>query len=164
MPAYGIAAGARGQKTWMWARKRLAASHNYWISTVHPDGRPNATAVWGVWIGDAFWFSCAPSSRKAMNLARDPRCTITTGHAGEAVIVEGVAAPIRGRASNRRFTSAYNKKYQWTMDPDGEGYFLASPCVAFAFIEHEGQFARTATRFQFAPGRPASRRRSARAT
>src|SRR5947209_5813545 len=27
---------------WSWARDRLVASHNYWISTTRPDGRPHA--------------------------------------------------------------------------------------------------------------------------
>jgi general stress protein 26 len=158
MPSYGISPAARGMKSWSWAERRLAESHNYWVTTVHPDGRPNSTAVWGIWRDGVFWFSCAPDSRKAKNLRANPNCTITTERADEAVIVEGVATPMLGRAKNEPFTKAYKKKYDWTMDPDGDGYFVVAPRVAFVFVEHDDQFAQTATRYDF-PSRRATRKR-----
>jgi hypothetical protein len=167
MESYGIARGARGMKPWSWAQRRLAQAHNYWVNTVHPDGRPNSTAVWGLWLDGKFWFSCSTGSRKAKNLASDPRCTITTERADEAVIVEGSAAPVRGRAKLLPFVRAYKKKYDWDMDPDGEGYFMVTPRVAFVFVEHPGQFATTATRYEFsrnANKRPAKKRATKQAS
>jgi hypothetical protein len=163
MASYGIATGARGMKPWSWAEKQLTAAHNYWVTTVHPDGRPNSTAVWGLWLDGKFWFSCSPDSRKAKNLARDARCTITTERADEAVIVEGRAAPVKGRAKLMPFVRAYRKKYDWDMDPDGDGYFLVTPGVAFVFVEHPGQFASTATRYTFGRGasKPPTKKRAA---
>src|SRR5260370_26833020 len=58
-----------GLKPWPWALERLEQSHNYWISTTRPDGRPHLMLVWGVWWQDAFWFSTGPRTRKAKNIA-----------------------------------------------------------------------------------------------
>ncbi|MDQ2759398.1 MAG: pyridoxamine 5'-phosphate oxidase family protein [Actinomycetota bacterium] len=34
--------------------------------------------VWGVWHEDHLWFSSSKGSRKARNLAAEPRCSIST--------------------------------------------------------------------------------------
>jgi hypothetical protein len=149
MRGYGVPDAPLGLRSWAWARKRFNASHNYWVTTVRPDGRPSSSAVWGMWLHGAFWFSCAANSRKALNLARNPACTVTTEQADEAVILEGTAAPVRGRSNLLDFVRAYKKKYNWDMNPDAEGYFIVTPHVGFAFVEHAGQFAKTATRYEF---------------
>jgi hypothetical protein len=66
MPGYGIAGPleGRGLLPWTWAEERLVESHDYWLATVHPDGRPHVTPVWGVWEHSAAWFSSSPSPAK----------------------------------------------------------------------------------------------------
>jgi hypothetical protein len=32
--------------------------------------------VWGVWMEEAFYFSCGQASRKARNLALNPACVV----------------------------------------------------------------------------------------
>src|SRR3954469_12896819 len=88
-PDYGIlpAGEGTGLLPWSWAVERLTASHDYWVATVWPDGRPHVTRVWGLWMDDAVWFSCGANSRKARNIAGNPRCTVTTDNALEPVIV-----------------------------------------------------------------------------
>src|ERR1700738_2131729 len=86
-----------GLKPWSWALERLEKSHNYWIATSRPDGRPHLMLVWGVWWEDAFWFSTGLRTRKAKNIAVDPRCVIGTEKADEAVILEGIAEDIKDR-------------------------------------------------------------------
>src|SRR5437868_14690196 len=112
MPGYGLldAGQGTGLLPWSWARERLERSHDYWVATVGADGRPHVSPVWGVWIDDALWFSCSPGSRKARNLAADPRCTATTDNALEPVILEGRAAlaPEGGAA----YTAGINAKYE----------------------------------------------------
>jgi hypothetical protein len=44
---------------------------------VHRDGRPNVVPVGVLWLDGAFSFTAGPGTRKAKNLARDPRCVIT---------------------------------------------------------------------------------------
>jgi len=151
MSNYGVPASPEGTLPWSWAEQRLVDAHNYWLSTVNPAGRPNASAVWGVWLDGTFLFSCSPTALKARNLAANPNCVITTERADEAVIVEGVAQPVKGRAITGAYVDVYNRKYDWDMDPDADGYFIVTPRVAFAFIEHADRFSQTATKYEFEP-------------
>lgn len=149
MPEYGIDPGEDGQLPWSWAEERLATSHNYWISSTRPDGRPHAMPVWGVWLDGALYFSTAAGSTKARNIGRDHRCTVTTEYAGEAVIVEGVAEIVSDRDVLARFKAAYDPKYSWDMDPQSGPIYAVRPTVAFGFTETPGNFTKTATRWRF---------------
>ena len=70
MPGYGVEPpdGGMGLLPWSWAEERLIASHEYWLATVRPDGRPHLMPVWGVWSDGSLWFSSSEGSRKARNL------------------------------------------------------------------------------------------------
>jgi pyridoxamine 5'-phosphate oxidase-like protein len=61
---YGLAGRRSAMLPWTWARRRLVAAHNYWISTTRPDGRPHAMPVWGLWLDETFLFSTSRRSRK----------------------------------------------------------------------------------------------------
>ncbi len=149
MPDYDLAPESAGLLRWEWARDRLARSHNYYVITSRPDGRPHVMPVWGVWMDDRFLFSTALTSSKARNLRANPACAITTETAGEAVIVEGTAAEEKDAATLRRFVVGYKEKYDWEMDPVGGGIFSFTPGVAFGFIESADKFQASATRWQF---------------
>ena len=86
MPGYGISATEDGLLEWAWAAERLIASHDFWLATVRPDGRPHVMPVWAVWRDDALWFTTAARSIKARNLAEEPRCSLTTDNALEPVV------------------------------------------------------------------------------
>lgn len=148
MPDYGLAESA-GQLPWSWAVERLTESHNYWVGTTRPDGRPHSAAVWGIWLDGAFLFSTATGSRKARNLAASASCVISTERADEAVIVEGIAEETRDAALLAKFKAVYKKKYNWDMSAVEEGIYAMRPRIAFGFIEHSDQFAKTATRWTF---------------
>jgi len=113
MPGYGILGptGGTGLLPWSWAEERLLASHDYWLATTAPDGRPHVTPVWGTWSADRLWFSCGGGSRKARNLTRDARCAITTDDALNPVIIEGSAARESDDGPVRLFTDTINAKY-----------------------------------------------------
>lgn len=147
MPDYGIATTDDGLLPWSWARERIAGSRNYWVSTTRPDGRPHASAVWGVWFDDGLYFSTATNSRKMRNLALNPQCVITTERADESVIVEGNVEPAKDAGSLEVFKKAYDTKYAW--DVEMEGILVLRPRVAFAFIEAADKFGSTATRWTF---------------
>lgn len=152
MPGYGItpSGDSEGVLPWSWAVERLTKAHNYWIATGGRGAAPQLTAVWGVWLDGAFYFSCAATSRKARNLAEDPRCAISTERADEAVIVEGIAELVADQALLEQFKAAYDPKYNWEIEIDKGGIFVVRPTVAFAFIEDSNQFESTATRWTFA--------------
>jgi nitroimidazol reductase NimA-like FMN-containing flavoprotein (pyridoxamine 5'-phosphate oxidase superfamily) len=149
MPDYGLAPATEGAGllAWEWAQQRLRDAHNYWLSTVRPNGRPHAMAVWAVLEPDGLVFSTARSSRKARNLTRNPACVMTTESGAEAVIVEGHAfeLPLPRRATAREL---YEKKYGegW---PDDSAVWQVRPRVVFGFIEAGAAFCGTATRWTF---------------
>lgn len=149
MPGYGISTSPEGLLPWSWAEERLAATRNYWIGTVAPDGAPHSMPVWGIWLDGRLWFSTGANSRKARNIARDPRCTVTTERADEAVIVEGVVTVADPGTDRTTFNDAYNAKYDWDMSGDTGPIFIVAPRTVWGFIEHSDRFATAATRWRF---------------
>jgi hypothetical protein len=142
-----------GLKPWSWALERLEKSHNYWIATSRPDGRPHLMLVWGIWWQDAFWFSTGPRTRKAKNIAADPQCVIGTEEADEAVILEGVAQEIKDRSVWKQVAQIYNAKYGGDVEPllmaSHGSIFRLQPKIAFGQDEHAENFAESATRWHF---------------
>ena len=67
--------------------------------------------VWGAWDGEALWFSSGRRSRKARNLAADPRCVVTTDDAQNPVVVEGRAELVAERRSIERVAALMSEKY-----------------------------------------------------
>src|ERR1700722_4125799 len=114
MPGYGMPKSTKGLLPWKWAEQRLRNSHNYWITTVKPDGSPHTMVVWGLWQDGAFLFSTGSQSRKAKNLAENPRCVVCTEKAEEAVVVEGVAE-IAETSVRPVFLKKYKPKYNFDM-------------------------------------------------
>jgi len=142
-----------GLKPWSWALDRLEKSHNYWISTTRPDGRPHLMVVWGIWREDAFWFSTGPRTRKAKNIGAEPHCVIATEKADEAVILEGTAQEIKDRSLWKEIAESYDRKYGGEILPllesSGGSIFRVEPQVAFGQDEHAANFLESATRWQF---------------
>ncbi len=154
MPGYGLPKGTKGLLPWKWAEARLKKSHNYWIVTVRPDGRPHLMIVWGLWLDGAFYFSTGRKSRKAKNLAANANCTIGTEEAQRAVIVEGIAEEVSDIEMRRKFIRIYEKKYDWDMSSFEEPIlslkepiYAVRPMVVFALDEKK--FLNAATRWQF---------------
>lgn len=153
MPGYGLPESKKGLLPWKWAEQRLRKSHNYWITTVKPDGSPHTMVVWGLWLDGAFLFSTGRQSRKARNLAENQDCVVCTEHAHEAVIVEGFA-DIADLPSRRKFLKLYQPKYHFDMagmDKDilsmKEPVFAVRPRVVFGL--YEKKFVSSATRWKF---------------
>ncbi len=147
IPGYGIPEATDGILPWDWAEERLRDSHNIYLATVRPDGRPHLMPVWGVWFGGAFYFSTGAESRKARNLAANPNCVIATEDASEAVILEGLAAEETNKKTLAKFVRVYKEKYDWEMDPAAGGIYRIQPKKAFGFKEAAEDFAETSTRW-----------------
>lgn len=163
MPGYGLPAGNKGLLPWRWAEQRLKRSHNYWITTVKPDGSPDSVSphngsphtmvVWGLWQDGRFLFSTGSMSRKARNLAQNAKCVVCTEHAQEAVIVEGTAE-IADLPARRRFLPKYERKYKFDMSgmkqdilSMKEPVFAVRPRLVFGLWEKE--FVGKSTRWTF---------------
>jgi pyridoxine/pyridoxamine 5'-phosphate oxidase len=124
---------------WTWADEQLTASRNYWIATVGPHASP----VWGLWQSGGLLFSCGAQSRKARDLARDPRLVVHLESGDEVVILEGVAERV---AATEDDVEDYQRKYGIRPDP-GEGWYRVAPQRVLAWRERD--YPRSATRFDF---------------
>jgi hypothetical protein len=150
---YGFPEGTKGLLPWSWAAQRLKKSHNYWITTVKPDGSPHTMVVWGLWQEGRLLFSTGSKSRKARNLAQNANCVVCTEDAHEAVIVEGVAE-MADIAARRKFLAAYKPKYNFDMSSMKadilsmkEPVFAVRPRVVFGLWEKHFQGKSTRWRF-----------------
>ena len=147
MPGYGISTGKKGILPWKWAQDRLSKSRQYWIATTRPEGAPHLMIIWGVWMADGFYFSTGKNTRKARNLAANPRCVIGSEDAAEAVIVEGVVESLDGPEGLKPLFTAYKKKYKYDVSGMEEPFYRLKPIVAFGLMEKK--FPSTATRWKF---------------
>jgi nitroimidazol reductase NimA-like FMN-containing flavoprotein (pyridoxamine 5'-phosphate oxidase superfamily) len=113
MPGYGTQPPDQGSGLldWAWAEERLRASHDYWLATVTPDGRPHVMPVWGLLLDGRLWFSSSNGSRKARNLATHPYCSMTTDNALEPVVADGPVELVTATGLIERMLAAENEKY-----------------------------------------------------
>jgi len=139
MPGYGILGpeSGTGLLPWSWAEEQLIRSRNYWLATRWPDGRPHAMPVWAVWHDQALWFSSSKRSRKALNLAADPRCVLTTENAAQPVVIEGSAELLTRMADLELLLRLENAKYETSygiemLDPNENSAWRVRPRWAFA--------------------------------
>jgi len=157
MPGYGVqpAGAGSGLLRWSWAEAKLLSSHDYWLCSVCPDGRPHVMPVWGVWMNEAFWFSSAVGSRKARNLLADGRCTAATDDALNPVVLEG-RADLRIAVDDRKaYLDASNAKYSVAygldfLDGVANVLFRVLPLTAFGMLHED--FTGSPTRWTFTPG------------
>lgn len=149
MPAgYGTSKSPKGLLDWSWARERLTRSHNYVIVTVHPDGRPHAMGMHGLWFEDSFYFGTGATTRKAKNLAANSNCIVINEQLDELIIVEGTARKIRYDEVPQGLSDASKRKYGWPIDPRTGGLlFKVEPKKVFAVPEK--LFATALTRWKF---------------
>jgi PPOX class probable F420-dependent enzyme len=66
--------------------------HTCWLTTINADGSPHVNGVGALWVDGAFWFETGKGTRKAKNLARDPRCTISVATQEFDLTVDGEAS------------------------------------------------------------------------
>jgi nitroimidazol reductase NimA-like FMN-containing flavoprotein (pyridoxamine 5'-phosphate oxidase superfamily) len=147
-PGYGIVGpeDGKGLLSWTWVARKMNRCRTFWLATIHSaHSRPHVMPVWGVWFDDAFFFSTGRKSRKGLNLAANPACSVTNDDGQEAVIVEGQAIEVHDQPTLQRMAALYKKKYK--MDPRtmSEPIFKIETAKVFAFIEKS--FSKSATRW-----------------
>src|SRR5690348_2609329 len=62
-------------------------SRTTWLATINEDGSPHVTAVGAIWLEGTFWIQTG-STRKARNIARDPRCSLSLSIKDADVVLE----------------------------------------------------------------------------
>ena len=97
-----------------------------WMATINEDGSPHVTPVGALWLDGAFWFQTGDGTRKARNVARDPRCTVAVSIRDADVVVEGDAERVADPAAVARLAAEWAKG-GWPAEPDGSGTGITAP-------------------------------------
>ena len=113
--------------SWAEVAVRLAAARNYWLTTTSPGGAPHAAPVWGVVIDRTLYLYSERNTRKARNLAADPRLVVHLESGDNVVIVRGTAADLGHPAQVPGVVAALAAKYASPADrqylPDADPAF-----------------------------------------
>lgn len=156
MPGYGIlpADEGTGLLPWSWALERLRASHDYWVATVWPDGRPHLMPVWAIWFSAELWFSSGLRSRKIRNIQEGSAVSVATDDPLSPVVVEGTTEIVTEETALQRFIDAVNFKYETDysvdfLDPAENASVRVNPTWVFGIAEKD--FGGSPTRWSF-PG------------
>jgi hypothetical protein len=97
-----------------------------WLSTINEDGSPHVTGVGALWVDGAFWFETGKNTRKARNVARDPRCSIAVSIRDADVVIEGEAERITDPTDIARLAKAWADS-GWPAEADPSGTGLTAP-------------------------------------
>ena len=147
--SYGISAKPDGMLPWAELSAAFEKSRNYWIGSTHPDGRPHAAPVWGVWLDELLYFSTGPNSVKGRNLAARPDVIVHLESGDDVYMIEGTVERTTDRAILGRFVEAYDAKYGWRVNPDDPGGLYYAVRTRAAFAWHEKNFPESATTWRF---------------
>jgi hypothetical protein len=101
-------------------------SRTTWLATVNEDGDPHVTAVGALWLDGTFWFQTGAGTRKASNVARDPRCSLAVSIRGADVVMEGDAARVTEPRALARIAKAWADQ-GWPAEPHESGSGITAP-------------------------------------
>lgn len=99
--------------------------HTCWLTTINSDGSPHVTGVGALWVDDGWWFETGPRTRKAKNLAADPRCALSVSTEEFDLVVEGTARRITDPATVTRLARTWAEG-QWPVRVDDTGIALTA--------------------------------------
>lgn len=104
---------------WADFAERLRPERTYWLATTLPSGAPHVVPIWGVVVGSTLYFYSERRTRKARNLAADPRLALHLASGDDVVIVHGWAEDLGAPGASVTVVRALDDKYS---DPGDAGY------------------------------------------
>ena len=146
---------------WADVRRVLETAELFWISSVREGASPHVTPLPAIWHEDRLYFCTGPEEQKAVNIARNPHVSLTTGcnywKQGLDIVVEGIAVRVRDDGRLRTLADLWRDKYAGDWDyavKDGMfhhagGHAIVlevAPVKVLAFAK--GVFAQTRYRFE----------------
>ena len=97
-----------------------------WLTTINRDGSPHVTAVGAVWVDGAFWFQTGDPTRKAKNIARDRRCSLSVSAHDFDLVIEGTADKVTDSSPIARVAAVWAAN-GWPCELDASGTGLTAP-------------------------------------
>jgi hypothetical protein len=120
--------------------------------------------VLAVWDAALLYTTSSPGARKARNLDRDSRCTVTVTAEDMHLVLEGTGNRVTDEAALQRIARAYRTKYDWpvtlrdglydapygapTAGPPPYRLYEIRPSTVFAFV-NDTRLAASSTRWSF---------------
>jgi hypothetical protein len=106
-----------------------AETHETFLVTVRPDGRPHVAGVGALWVDGRFHFTSGAGTRKSRNLAARPDCLISVKLPDLDLVVEGGATKVTDEPTLQRLAerdlsdcpAAVNRLDQVRSGPATEG-------------------------------------------
>jgi hypothetical protein len=98
----------------------------FWLTTLNTDGSPHVTSVGALWHAGSCWFQTGRRTRKARNLARDSRCTISVATKGFDVMVSGEARLVADATIVAEIAAMWALS-GWPARPDDVGTGITAP-------------------------------------
>ena len=95
-------------------------SRTTWLTTINDDGSAHVTPVGALWLDGAFWFQTGAATKKARNVARDPRCSVSVSIRDADVVVEGDAERVVKANALARAAQAWADQ-GWPAEVDDSG-------------------------------------------
>lgn len=113
-------------RPWSDVDRVLTEAQIFWLSTVRRDGRPHVTPLPAVWTGGRLHICTGAGEQKAVNLAHEPRCVLTTGtpHQNEGldVVVEGTVARVTDSARLHELAGLWKTRLGWDFRVVDDGF------------------------------------------
>lgn len=107
-------------RPWSEVDQALADAQMFFLSTSRPDGRPHVTPIPAIWRDGALHICTGAHEQKARNLAREPRCILSTGsdrmNAGLDVVVEGTAERVTDHAELVELAACWKAELDWDFE------------------------------------------------
>jgi len=124
--------------SWSEVAARLAPARTYWLNTTSPSGAPHAAPVSGAVLGDTLCLYSERRTRKARNLAADPRLVVHLESGDDVVIVLGTAEDLGNPAQvpdlvaalAAKYTRPADRQYLPDADPDFDVVYAIKPRTA----------------------------------
>jgi hypothetical protein len=98
----------------------------WWLTTLNADGSPHVTSVGALWHAGSCWFQTGEQTRKAKNVAREPRCAVSVATAGFDVMVAGEARRVTDAKSVAEIAALWAGS-GWPAEPDESGTGITAP-------------------------------------
>jgi hypothetical protein len=98
----------------------------FWLTTLNADGSPHVTSVGALWHAGSVWFQTGAGTRKAKNVARDARCTISVATSNFDVMVGGEARRVTDPKTVAEIAALWAKG-GWPARPDDSGIGITAP-------------------------------------
>src|SRR3954468_14997596 len=98
----------------------------FWLTTMNADGSPHVTSVGALFHAGSCWFQTGERTRKAKNVARDPRCAISVATKSFDVMVSGEARRVTAAKIVAEIAALWASS-GWPAQPDDSGTGITAP-------------------------------------